>query len=99
MMLLLLLYKLLLTPRNATFLPLCLIVIDQLSSGIVTYWAKVQARESGDQNRYLCAKKIARRTQAKAPAICKRKLVGKLSQGSNDHVWWKMTRSLYKWSL
>ena len=57
-----------------------------------TYWAKVQAWESGDQNRY--AKQIARHTQARALAIYKQKLVEKLSQGSNDHVWCKMTRSL-----
>ena len=59
-----------------------------------TYRAKVRAWESGDQNRYLCAKQIARCTQARALAIYKQKLVEKLSQGSNDHVWWKMTMSL-----
>ena len=50
-----------------------------------TYQAKVQAWESGDRNRYLRAKQIARRTQARALAIYKKKLVEKLS---HDHVWW-----------
>ena len=59
-----------------------------------TYRAKMRAWESGDQNHYLCAKQIARCTQARVLAIYKQKLVEKLSQGSNDHVWWKMTRSL-----
>ena len=94
MMLLLLLYKLLFMPRNAKFPPLCLIVINQLSGGIVIAITKVRAWESGDRNRYRYAKQIATRTQARALAIYKQKLVEKLSQGSNDHVWWKMTRSL-----
>ena len=59
-----------------------------------TYRAKVRAWKSGDWNSYLCTRRIARRTQARALAVYKKKLVGKLSQGSNDHVWWKTTRSL-----
>ena len=56
--------------------------------------AKMRAWESGDQIGYQRARRIARRIQAKALADYKKKVLEKLSHGSNDRVWWKMTRSL-----
>ena len=54
----------------------------------------MRAWESGDQLGYQHARQIARRTQARALALYKKKIMEKLSHGSNDRVWWKMTRSL-----
>ena len=54
----------------------------------------MRAWESSNWNRYPCTRQIARHTQARALVVYKKNLVGRLSQGSNDHVWWKMSRSL-----
>ena len=47
-----------------------------------------------DQISYQHARRIARRIQAKALADYQKKVLEKLSHGSNDRAWWKMTRSL-----
>ena len=47
-----------------------------------TYHAMVRAWESGDQNRYQCARRIARHTQARIFASYKKTVVKGLSQGS-----------------
>ena len=59
-----------------------------------TYHAMVRAWEVGDQNHYQYAKRIARRTLARALAAYKKNIVERLSKCSKDHVWWKVTRPL-----
>ena len=90
-MLLPLLYKLLLVLSSAMFLSLHLIVISQLSGGMVivikhtTPRCKLGNLAVGIRS-YPCARQIARHTQARDFAAYK-KVMERLSHGRNDFVW------------